>query len=54
VTPGLVAQVVALAFLSQGRDAPDGVFDAWLFVLADLADGPDVPDITGRVIRAQQ
>jgi hypothetical protein len=54
VSPGVVAQVVAVVFLSQGRDVPGGVADVWLHIFEDLADGPDVLEVTRRVVRSAQ
>jgi hypothetical protein len=54
MSPALVAQMVALVFLSQGRDVPDGVADVWLHIFDDLTDGPDVLEVTSRVLRAQE
>jgi hypothetical protein len=52
MTPELVAQVVAVVFLAQGREAPDGVTGAWWRIFDDLADGSDVLEVTSRVVRA--
>jgi hypothetical protein len=50
----LVAKVVAVVFVSQGREPPEGVGRVWKLILDDLSDGPDVLEVTSQVMRANQ
>jgi hypothetical protein len=54
MTPELVAQVMALVFVAQGRQPPEGTGKVWLYIFEDLADGTDVLDVTRRVIRSAE